>query len=234
MGKTAVVILVALLLIGGFATGIARAEGGAYLDDFRISNDGTEVFFDNFNDGSIADWTKMHDTTVVRDDKDKLVGYMFMNKHTHAASTAWHPLSVSSAGLVELSTLVYVTPYEQQFDIRDGYPSVLMITLYSGSSDATAGLYIYLDKPKQDSQKSACSICVNLKNPNGTTIIHNTALVPQKWATLTLRLDPKTGIASALLDGTVVRTLKYDPAKFKSIRELGLCCSFGDGAAHVN
>lgn len=206
------------------------AAGGAYLDDFRIANNGLTIFSDNFDDGKLDGWTKVHNVTVTCDKPGKPPCGMYINKHTYAAATAYHNLTLNNAGVIEFRAKVYLTPPEEQYEWRvKNRPAVIQITLYSGSSNATMRTSVHLDPCQQ--QAKACITTDRLGSgrcPKYNPLPKNT------WGDLVLTMDPKTRMATTSLDGQQEISIPYNPAEWRSVREVGICASYGDGSQRTD
>ena len=222
MMKSMILVLTLVVLAAG-----AFASGGAYLDDLRIANNGLAVFSDNFDDGKLDGWMRINDTTVTCNTPGKPPCGMFVNAQKYRA-TAYHSLTLRNAGLIEVSAKVYLTAPEEQYEwqIRK-QAAFLGIHLYSGSSTAIMQLDIQLDPGQQQAK-----LCVARKDK--AQCQPSNPLAKYRWANITLRMDPKTKTASALLEGQPQVSLPYEPEEWRSIREVGINSSYGDGSQHTD
>lgn len=233
--KSGLVVAI-LVVLCTFSARAGWADGGLYLDDFRITNNGASAFFDNFDDGKLDGWTKMHDASVFCTGRGRTRQCsMMLDKHQFCAATAYHSVTMPDAGKVEMSTRVYVTPPGEQYDYRKGVYCLLYITLYSGSSSSEVAAIVNLN-PGEDMNRIGIRL-QHMKNGKRVGIggtSPNPVLAPNQWAALTLRLDPKSGLISVILDGKPIVVRQYDPARFASIREVGICSGYGDGSLRTD
>ena len=114
----------------------AHAEGGVYFDNIQITNDGSKVFADNFDERELAEWTNCKDVSIEHDRAVNTSAYLELNKHGKELSRAGRNLQVSKAGKVELSFSVYLPPIAQQFCENGNYCGSANIRLDSGSRDS--------------------------------------------------------------------------------------------------
>ena len=252
-GKSIVAILIlTVILTCGLAVG-AHAAGGVCLDDLQITNDGKMAFSESFDSRSLRGWSSPYDVTLIQTNPGGY--YLHLNKHHIQSARAWHKLTVNSAGLVELSAKVYVTPPEEQYLYKQKAFSLMEIVLYSGNSRATMSTIVNLN-PKEKANRMSISLqkmqrpTVETRETEGKTnsimqkmrqnskeqlkgygaTTSSPVIQPKTWTTLTVKLDPKTTTTTVLVNGKSVLTQPYDPNLYQSLNWVLLGCTYGDGA----
>ena len=215
------------LLIFVLAVGAAYAAGGIYIDNLKITNNGKVIFSDSFDGGKLVGWTKMTDASWIPDGPNTQKGALLLNKHGSVAATAYHGLSSGqSLGVVEMSAEVFCTAPSEQYGwaVRKGACGTFF-RLYSGSSNATIEAKVQLN-PCQTSYQ----LGITAMNSQQGTYSKLPVLRPAKWATITLRLDPRSATATFFLDGRAFVSARYNPQQFRSLKEIGIVTGLGDGS----
>jgi len=224
----AVIVAISMLMVGGPCS--AAKPVGAYVDDVQFLNNGQQVFFDNFNDGNLDGWTKMYDVTCTQNNCERTLFNMSLNKQHFAASTAYYSLMLANTEFLDMQAKVYVTPANEQYDCRQkGLPAVLHFTLYSGNTNATIRAALYTDHTL-----NGCKAGLTLSGTGSGKLTSRVVVKPLVYTRLLMRMSPRTGVATLYVDGRPVQSIRYDPRQFQTIRELGLCCSFGDGSLRTD
>jgi hypothetical protein len=252
IGRSISAILATLFVLA--AAGSASAAGGVYLDDLTLTNYGTSMFTDGFNDKSLRGWTNLKDVSLGQLGQGSLL--MHMNAHGSLPATAWRALNVKDAGVVEVSTKLMVMPPDEQSRYKNNSYSLMDLTVCSGSSPAMIKAVVNL-RPKEKANRVSIGVQQTVDNPppapapktkdsppvrptlgpqnsktknSGAT--SPTALIqPKTWVLLTLKLDSKTSTASVLVDNKQIVSKPYKPKDFESVRGIWLQCSYGDGVA---
>lgn len=228
----------------------AWAAGGVYLDDVKVTNNGIVALFDNFDDGNLAGWFNLSDATCECAKGGKPPCCILLNKHIFCAAGASHNLEITQSGVVELSASILVTPPEEQYDIAvkqydnstgkcgGGPGDIMYVTLYAESTvppkKTTANVDFYI---QQVGTESGCRVGVRATQSNGSTSnagCKGNIIQHQRWTPLMLRLDPKTKLARLFVDGIQVAQTGYDPVALRGIKQLNLCCGFGDGSKRTD
>ena len=223
--KSIGLILTLVVLAAG-----AYASGGAYLDDFRITNNGVTALFDNFDDGKLDGWTQLNDITVTCNRPNEPPCGMCINKHTYAEATASHNLALRNAGIIEFQAKVYLTAPEEQYDWQvKKLPAVIRITIFAGTTSATMRTTLYLEPGQQ--QAKACISTDRVGN--GQCPKYN-PLAKYRWGTWYLRMDPKTRTATTSLDGREEISISYNPNLWRSVRMVSIESSYGDGSRRTD
>lgn len=216
--------IIALML---FAAG-AYASGGAYLDDFQIANNGLTIFSDNFDDGKLDGWVKVHDMEVTCDKPGKPPCGVFLNKHDMVAASGYRNLNLNNGGLIELQMKVYLTTPEEQYDYQHHGSCCIQTTLYS-TNGATMRVTVSAVKGQQQAK-----LCVTQDKIGNGTCQRYYPLPKDTWADVALVMDPKTRMATALLNDKPQVSTSYDPSLWRSVREVGIRASYGDGCKRTD
>ncbi len=235
--------------------GAAYAAGGIYLDDMTLTNYGTQMFTDGFNDSALRGWSDLHDVSLGQVNQGSYL--LLMNAHSAEAATAWRQLNVKDAGVVELTCKVLVAPSDEQYQYKNKKYSLLYLVLASGNtsaairgvvslnpkekgSRASIGVQQTVTPPAQapassDSQSAVPKVIIPKIGPQYARIKNSGAtstapvIQPKTWALVTLKLDSKTSTASVLVDNKKIVSQPYNPSDFQSIRGIYLWSTYGDG-----
>lgn len=249
IGRSISAILATLFVLA--AAGNASAAGGVYLDDLTLTNYGTPMFTDGFNDKSLPGWSSLKDVSLGQVNEGSLL--LHLNAHSAQPATAWRALNVKEAGVVEVSTKLMVMPPDEQSRYKNNSYSLLNLTLCSGSSPATIMAVVNL-RPREKANRVSIGVQQTVSTPpadpaktkDGKPVIPTlgpqnakvknsgatsaTPLIqPKTWVLLTLKLDSKTSTASVLVDNKVIVSKPYSPKDFTSVRGIWLKCDYGDG-----
>jgi len=190
------------------ATG-AFGSGGIHFDDFSVTNNGSTVFSDNFDDGNISDWTSKDHATLDSSVSHSSPFSLHLNHTGGVVSEAFHSISTGSAGLVEASSWVWLPSVQEQAE-----STFTNIVLYSGNTSDNIFTGVTL-KPGETGYR----IWLHWNNNSGadSTITTSSVILPsQTWALLTLRLNSSNSMASALLNGQEQASFSYTSASFTS------------------
>lgn len=221
------VLMVALVL----ASGAAFAAGGVYLDDLQVTNDGGVTFFDTFDKANRGQWTSTSDISFVLAEGSTTQRLLCMNKHHEKDSAAIAYPKVTSAGLVEVTTKVFVTSPEEQYLYRNGKASAFNMIFHSAKPGYYMWAIVDLSAKAQANRVGIRSQYLTAGKQTGSAAFSQSPILkPSTWYALTLRLDPSSGTATVLLDGNPVATKPYNPGDYESISKLSILCSYGDGA----
>lgn len=212
-------ILVSMLIL--FAAG-AYATGGAYIDDLQITSNSRVVFLDQFTDPTFDGWTSLRDISFTCDNSRQSNCCMYLNKRGMQAAVAFTAPKFDCKGLVEMTARVYLTPPEQQYLWRVEHKKcVLLIGVYSDIISSYVRLAVDLT-PEDRLAK------VGIWDRESEGPVGKPALKSGVWANLMLQLDPWAQTMTAFLDGKPQASIPYDPKKWRSIRQVSVCCSYGD------
>jgi hypothetical protein len=197
------------------------AKGGVYIDNMLVTNDGRNIFSDDFDSGTLRNWTGLVAATVPCDAK-KTYCSMHLNMHTNTGTaTALHEMPIEAPGVLEVRWRLWVAPADEQSRHKDTLLGLLVAVMCQQQKNwiaASTDLCTDTDKP-------SLSILVNnVEKTSGVKI------PTSKWVEMALRFDPGSSTVSFLADGKVAVTAKYDPSQFTSVRQLRLECGYGDGA----
>jgi hypothetical protein len=231
MLRTAIAVLAAAVVIG-VASG-AWCAGGVYVDNVRVTNDGQNAFLDNFDTGKLVGWTNATTAQVVCDRSNCS---MLLNKHVFCAAGAFHPLAIENPGVVDTSMDLYVTPAAEQYDChKKNLPCIFYITLYSSvttgkRTDDILGAGLSLAPNAQ-----GCNVGFKSNKQCLCKSWTTTPVVPAgQWVTLTFRLDAVNGRATIFVNARQVISIPYDRGPNPPVRQIGLCCGFGDGSKRTD
>lgn len=244
---------VGLVLACGLSSSSAFASGGVQMDDLQITNNGRVVLSDSFENTSLRGWSDPHEVGLI---PSSAGGYSIsLNRHHLKPSGMYHQLLVREVGDVELTAKVYVTPPEEQYQYKNKGLSTLYITMYSANTPNTIHAVVSL-RPGERANRVGLGLqhtetgAPTLKMPKqiadrlkadprqagatrlkGYGVTSPSAVIqPKTWATLTVKLDSKTGTAAILVDGKQIVTQPFDAASYQSLGYVGISCDYGDGA----
>jgi len=203
-----------------------HAAGGMYFDDFTVTNGGTSVLFDDFNDGSISDWQPQHYALTSSQVSHSPSYSMYLNWHGGSVSDAFHQMSIQQPGLVAASAWVWLPPVREQYNWSHNIISFTGIYLYSGSSDNNSFAHVEL-RPGETSYR--IYLGWNNFGGQGATATSSAILAPQTWALLSLQMDRTSGTAAAYLNGAECLSFAYDPSHFTSFDGVSAWGWLGDG-----
>lgn len=247
-GISAILATIFVLAVAGGAT----AAGGVYLDDLTLTNYGTPMFTDGFNDKSLPGWSKLKDVSLGQVKEGSLL--LHLNAHSALPATAWRALNVKDAGVVEVSMKLMVMPPGEQSQYKKNTYSLMNLTLCSGNSPAMIMAVVNL-RPKEKANRVSIGVQQTVTTPpadpaprikDGKPVIPRLGpqsarvkssgatsatplILPKTWVLLTLKLDSKTSTASMLVDNKQIVSKPYSPKDFESVRGIWLQCSYGDG-----
>ncbi len=225
------VAVVAITCAMVLASGATFASGGVYLDDLQVTNDGGVTFFDTFDNGNSGQLTSASDISFVLAEGSTTQRLLCMNKHHEKDSAAIAYPKVTSAGLVEVTTKVFVTSPEEQYLYRNGKASAFNMVVHSAKPGYYMWAIVDLGAKAQTNRVGIRSQYLTAGKQTGSAAFSQSPILkPSAWYTLTLRLDPSSVTATVLLDGNPVATRPYNPGDFESISKLSILCSYGDGA----
>lgn len=227
-GRYAIVLSITALVLA-IASG-AFAAGGVYIDDVRITNNGRQVLFDNFNDGTLNAWASVSQAIPVRVSPESSEYLLHMNRHERTSASMMYRMPQQPIGVFELSALVYIALAQEQADYRLNRTSDLLFRLTSAAARGTitAGVKLYA-KDQGNKVDVVVLQLIGQQQNTGSDRTKTSVLPCEKWATITLRLDPATRTATVLLDGNTVASTQYDPNSFPGFRMLTVLCGYGDG-----
>lgn len=250
--STMLTILIALAFSCRLTVVNAYAAGGVLVDDLKITNDGKMVFSDGFNSAALSAWSKLYDATLIPSAGGY---YLHLNKHHSQSASMYHQLSVKQVGVLELSAKVFINPPEEQYLYGRKQISMLVFTLYSANAPNTlrAAVSLYpgekanrvgiglqrtetgtalMHMPKQIAERlKPGTQAMETKYLKGYGITTPKPVIqPKTWATVTVRMDSKTGTATILVDGKEIVSQNYDVNTYGSLGYVMIDCSYGDGA----
>lgn len=224
MTSRVIAVLLSIMLIC-LVGGVVQAEGGAYIEDVVVTNNGQNVFFDNFNSGNLSKWTNINDAQMFYYTPNIAQYCLFLNKQHEAPATATHAATIENPGRVEFRSYSSLTPSEEQYDWQKRGACQLSFAIVSASSpDKVVRCYAYLN-PLQHASNAGISTS---RTATGT-ITTKAIIDANKWMHYRMIMDPKTRTATFYLDGSRMASTKYNPDDFRSIGALEITTSFGDG-----
>ncbi|MCE5315296.1 MAG: hypothetical protein ABFD49_00875 [Armatimonadota bacterium] len=217
-------------------TGSAYANGGVYLEDIRIKNNGKVVFSDDFNDGDISDWTHLRDVSVFTIEKTS-TQMMLLNEHGNQMAEADHPLDLNLSGSLEFSTMVCIAPPTEQYygqkDIACAFNMSLDYREQPNCAPETLRIHALLYRNDQKCKITVTRLSRDEEKYKSSDM--SSAVLPTgKWAILTLRLDSISETATAYVDDSPVASIKYNANDFPKITSLAFYTTFGDGAQRTD
>lgn len=201
---------------------MVMAGGGIYVDDFTVKNDGKVLFTDNFDDGSVSDWTFVRDATVVCDDATPRNCCLHVDRQRYANCCAYHAVSIPSPGVVELSAWIFLPPVEEQSCYTVSGGSFTGISVYSGSTKDDVAAAVELQHLEKGYRIRVYSNSYNTGKPmeHAQAVTPNPVLVPGKWARLTLKLAFADGKASAYLDDKMLDSVSFRPENYAFVKKV--------------
>jgi hypothetical protein len=205
------ILLVSSLLL--MACISAYAVGGIYFDDLSVTNNGTSVFSDNFDDGSISDWTPKNDAALSSSVARSAQYSVYLNQWGSTVADAFHSVSIATPGVVEASVWVWLPPTQEQYR-----PTSTYIYLYSGnpSDNMYAGIELRDGETGYRVKLGWNGV------PGDSARTSSVVLAPQTWAKLTLRLNAASGnsTAYALLNDQTQLSFWYTPSTWTSVNKV--------------
>jgi hypothetical protein len=223
------VVVVAVVTVMCAASALF-ASGGIYIDDFRVTNNGATVFSDNFDDGSISDWTNTYCVGVDSNTHYSSQYSLHGNGHVTPSpqySSAIHNLSFTGSGIVEESAMIWMPAVEQQYQYSQGYAGYAQFGL--GATDIiSVGVQLNGAEPGYHVRLLYLPAHNDLGCEPVRFVSENIVLAPQTWAQLKLRLDPASWTASALLNGQLIGTVPYHPQYLTSFRTVSFYSDLQD------
>lgn len=204
----------------------AMAGGGIYFDDFSVTNGGSSVFADNFDDGDVSDWQLMKDAWSSSDHAYSAPRSMFLNWHVGGGpSQASHPIGIVSPGVVEASSRVWLPPVQEQYYWRLNASTSAGMYLHSGNT--ASDLYGVIALSPGD---TSYRLELGWNRPGGGVSTCTTAVLsPGTWGLLSLKMDPNASTARLYLDDVEKCVLTLDAAYFQSYAGVSLSGTLGSG-----
>jgi hypothetical protein len=216
------------------------SKGGIYIDDIRITNDDQVAYLYNFDDADISDWSPRPGASLVAAPKTERNRCVYLNRLDQKNTGMGRATTVDKIGNLRVAASVFLPAVSEQWGHNENRRGVecTYFYVYSGSSNDAFrfGVALLPDDPAYRCALMRYRSAVvesNGKKENGAIggaeLTTDTAvLAPLTWATIELRLNPATSIASLTLNGTQVLSCAYDPAQFTSLRNIEIGCWQGD------
>lgn len=191
-----------------------------YVSRVAFTNDGTSVFSDDFASGGLARWDAPTGATVVPSNAFASGYCLSLQGTSNSQAYLSYDAALGSPGVVELTAVVWL-PKQAEGDKGEKFKMYLRSGTIIGAPDRVDSVYLSADWEKTGYSINAHwtgpgapgNVCAGTKGP---------VLQPQKWATLTLRLDARSGRLSALLDSVQKASTKVIPGNFMYIKSLAL------------
>lgn len=211
------------LLCAVFALAIASSPSNAapaYVGRVELTSDQNSIFYDDFASGKLDRWTAQTGA-VLMPSRAFQSGYCLSIQGTRSSqASVSNEIMLDHPGIVELSALVWL-PKLAEGQNGEVFKMYLHSGTNTGSPDRTDSVYLSADWEKTGytinahwvGPGSPGNVCAGTKNP---------VLNPQKWATLTLRLDTGSGRLAVLIDSVQKASTKVKPQDFTSIKSFAL------------
>ena len=200
MKRTILILALFLLAVGAYASTPIY-----YLDNFQVTNNGKVVLFDDFDSGKLDGWSSPQAANVTCQKPNEPPCVLFL------AGRVNHELVFAKVGLVELDTMIYIPPPDDYV-----HASSMSIVIFCGSGGDSVRLIV-----NRSAGDKVFKIGLGTYQKD-ESFAEKAALQPGVWANLTLRMDPKTNLVTAFLDGKPQTTMIYDPYNWRSTRSIML------------
>lgn len=204
--------------------------GGIYVDDFKVTNNNSVVFFDNFDDGSITDWVTPRDAFVVCDQSKPPKCWLHVNRQGDYCCCAYHKISIDRPGSVEVSAWVFLPPVEEQSCYKGRCTSFTDISIHSGSTDDSCAAAVELRPNEKGYRIRVFANTYYPGRPSQTAevVTPKPVLMPGKWAKLALRMVFDGGTAFVSLDGKDLGSVSFLPEHYAPIKQASVWGWLGD------